>query len=178
MSEFRPRPAQQAVLEYSGGKMGVSAVPGSGKTQTLAALAAGLVSTGIQDDQEVLVVTLVNSAVDNLKKRIDQQIRARQLLPHYGYRVRTLHGLAHDIVRERPGLVGLADDFGILDERAADAMRADAAEAWIRAHPDMAEVYLSRDLEGHALDRARRTRWPNLIQGVAAAFISGLRTCN
>jgi DNA helicase-2/ATP-dependent DNA helicase PcrA len=32
------------------------------------------------------------------------------------YRVRTLHGLAHDIVRERPDLVGLSDRFEIIDD--------------------------------------------------------------
>ena len=37
---FIPRPKQAEVLAYAGGKMGVSAVPGSGKTQTLSALAA------------------------------------------------------------------------------------------------------------------------------------------
>ena len=37
---FIPRPKQAEVLAYTGGKMGVSAVPGSGKTQTLSALAA------------------------------------------------------------------------------------------------------------------------------------------
>ena len=44
------------------GKMGVSAVPGSGKTLTLSYLAAQLVANGLADDQEVLIVTLVNSA--------------------------------------------------------------------------------------------------------------------
>ena len=37
---FQPRPKQQEVLDYAAGKMGVSAVPGSGKTVTLSALAA------------------------------------------------------------------------------------------------------------------------------------------
>jgi DNA helicase-2/ATP-dependent DNA helicase PcrA len=32
---FQPRPKQAEVLAYAGGKMGISAVPGSGKTQTL-----------------------------------------------------------------------------------------------------------------------------------------------
>ena len=41
------------------------------------------------------------------------------MLPNMGYTVRTLHGLAHDIVRERPDLVGLGDGFQIIDEREA-----------------------------------------------------------
>ncbi len=43
---FKPRPKQAEVLSYTGGRMGVSAVPGSGKTQTLSALAAKLVARG------------------------------------------------------------------------------------------------------------------------------------
>ena len=98
---FQPRPAQLDILEYRGGKMGVAAVPGSGKTHTLALLAARLVLTAVDEDQEVLVVTLVNSAVDNFRQRINRLIvsQERGLLPWFGYRVRTLHGLAHDIVR-------------------------------------------------------------------------------
>jgi DNA helicase-2/ATP-dependent DNA helicase PcrA len=171
MNEFRPRPGQKEVLTYTAGKIGISAVPGSGKTRTLAELAAKLVAEHIDDDQEVLVVTLVNSAVDNFKSRINESIQKRGLLPNFGYRVRTLHGLAHDIVRERPGLVGLSDDFRIIDEREADAVRDEAVEAWLRAHPDVADPYLSPDLEGDRAEWVKRSRWPLLVRGVAAAFV-------
>jgi DNA helicase-2/ATP-dependent DNA helicase PcrA len=50
---------QREILAYRGGKMGVAAVPGSGKTFTLSRLAAKLVLQGrLADDQEVLIVTL------------------------------------------------------------------------------------------------------------------------
>jgi DNA helicase-2/ATP-dependent DNA helicase PcrA len=181
MMDFQPRPSQDLVLAYRGGKMGISAVPGSGKTHTLAVLAAQLVADplgAVGDDQEVLVVTLVNSAVDNFKQRINRILAEgeRRLLPSYGYRVRTLHGLAHDIVRERPGLVGLSEDFGIIDEREADAVREEAVETWLRGHPDAADPYLSYDLgdlrsHGNRAEWVKRTRWPALARDVAAAFI-------
>jgi DNA helicase-2/ATP-dependent DNA helicase PcrA len=171
MKEFRPRPGQKEILTYTVGKIGISAVPGSGKTRTLAELAAKLVAEHINDDQEVLVVTLVNSAVDNFKSRINQSIKRHGLLPNFGYRVRTLHGLAHDIVRERPGLVGLSDDFGIIDEREADAVRDEAVEAWLRAHPDAADPYLAHDLQGDRAEWVKRSRWPRLVRDVAAAFV-------
>jgi len=104
---FTLRPHQQQILQYTHGKMGVSAVPGSGKTWTLSLLAAEIIQRGSMDDeQEVLIVTLVNSAVDNFYQRVSDFVKERGLLPNLGYRVRTLHGLAHDIVRERPALVG------------------------------------------------------------------------
>jgi len=64
-----------------------------------------------------------------------------------GYRVRTLHGLAHDIVRQRPALVGLDDRFQIVDEREAEGIRLEAARAWLRSHPDDLEDYLDPEME-------------------------------
>jgi DNA helicase-2/ATP-dependent DNA helicase PcrA len=169
---FKPRPKQQEVLEYTGGRMGVSAVPGSGKTYTLSALAAQLVASGVlEEDQEVLVVTLVNSAVDNFGARVAGFVQERGLLPNLGYRVRTLHGLAHDIVRERPALVGLAEDFQIVDERSADQVLEDAARAWARAHPTAGDEFLSLDLDGGKRDWVRRTQWQDLVTDVARSFV-------
>ncbi len=169
---FKPRPKQQQVLDYIGGKMGVAAVPGSGKTLTLSALAAQIVASGrLADDQEVLVVTLVNSAVDNFAGRVAAFVQERGLLPNLGYRVRTLHGLAHDIVRERPALVGLADDFQIVDEREADGILQEAAAAWLRANPHVADEFISPDLEEGKQNWVRRGQWPDLVTGVARSFI-------
>ncbi|MGQ9600878.1 MAG: ATP-dependent helicase [Anaerolineae bacterium] len=174
---FIPRLAQKEILSYAGGKMGVSAVPGSGKTHVLSALAARLVDEAIDDDQEVLIVTLVNSAVGNFASRIATFLtQERGLLPRFGYRVRTLHGLAHDIVRERPGLVGLADDFQIVDEREASQILEDVVWAWLHTHPDALLDFLTADLVGAQgpvplLRRIRDRDWPELAIEIAAAFI-------
>ena len=85
---FKPRPKQREVLRYRRGKMGVSAVPGSGKTQTLSYLAASLIARGVlADDQEILIVTLVNSAVDNFAQRIARFVEAQGLLRRCRQRV-------------------------------------------------------------------------------------------
>jgi len=169
---FQPRPSQKKILEYSSGKMGISAVPGSGKTHILSYLAAQIAATRLEDDdQEVLIVTLVNAAVNNSASRVSGFIQERGLLPNVGYRVRTLHGLAHDIVRERPGLLGLADDFTIVDERESQAILTDAVEAWVRGHPELADRYLAYDLEGQRREWVQRSRWPDLVQSMAAVFI-------
>jgi DNA helicase II / ATP-dependent DNA helicase PcrA len=169
---FKPRPKQREVLAYRSGKMGVSAVPGSGKTQTLSYLAAEIISSGVlDDDQEVLVVTLVNSAVDNFRVRIGLMIEEKGMFPNLGFRVRTLHGLAHDIVRERPGLVGLESNFQIVDERAADQIREQAAGAWLRAHPFDLDEYLDPEMEEGKRDWVRREHLPELVKGIANAYI-------
>ncbi len=169
---FEPRPKQKEVLDYTGGRMGVSAVPGSGKTVTLSALAAKLVAHGqLEDDQEVLVVTLVNSAVDNFAAQVARFVKERGLLPHVGYRVRTLHSLAHDIVRQHPGLVRLSDDFHIIDEREANRIRQGAVETWLRSHPDAADDFLALDLDERKRAWAQRDHWPELVNNIASTFI-------
>lgn len=169
---FNPRPKQQQVLAYREGKMGVSAVPGSGKTQTLSYLAAEIIARGnLDDEQEVLVVTLVNSAVDNFRSRIGWFIKEMGMLPNLGFRVRTLHGLAHDIVRERPALVGLEGDFQIVDERAADQIRQEACLAWLRSQPYALDEYLNPDLDEGRRDWVRREQLPELVSGISNSFI-------
>ena len=138
---FIPRPAQARILEYRGGHMGISAVPGSGKTFTLSLLAAQLVEQLAADDRgterEVLVVTFTNSAVENFRSRIGAFLRReRGLLANVGYRVRTLHSLASEIVRERPGLVGLPEDFDIADERITADIKRDSVNGYLRSRPD------------------------------------------
>lgn len=168
---FKPRPKQAEVLEYIGGKMGVSAVPGSGKTATLSYLAAKLVATvPLEDEQEILIVTLVKSAVGNFAKSMANFLKDEfNLLPGLGYRVRTLHGLANDIVRERPGLVGLNDSFTVLDERAADDIIQEAVESWVRANLNAPDHYLSNE---HYSDHfTRTTRWPDTVKNMAMNFI-------
>jgi len=172
MDSFTPRPSQSAILRYRGGTLGISAVPGSGKTHILSALAAQIISSGVLGvDQEVLIVTLVNSAVDNFSQRISGFIQQRGLIPHVGYRVRTLHGLAHDIVRENPALVGLDNRFAIVDEREAEFIRKEASGAWLSAHPYALEDYLDPALDPGKRDWVMRQQLPDLVNSLALAFI-------
>ncbi len=149
--------------------MGVAAVPGSGKTHTLSYLAARLIIDGhIEDDQEILIVTLVNSAVDNFSARVAGFVQDYGLLPDFGYRVRTLHGLAHDIVRERPDLVGLSDRFSIVDENEASDILRSTVATWLRGHPDFINEYANPDIEP---DQVYRDQWPTLVVDLAGSMI-------
>jgi DNA helicase II / ATP-dependent DNA helicase PcrA len=174
MSKYNPRPKQKEVLSFRNGYMGVAAVPGSGKTWTLSVLASELITGGyLEEEQEVLIVTLVNSAVDNFSRRVGEFIEDKGLFPQVGYRVRTLHGLAHDIVRERPDLAGLSNAFQIIDERSADAIRKDVSMAWLKGHPYDLDEYLSPDLESNEskTEWVRRDQFPDLVSRIASSFI-------
>ena len=145
VAEQQLRPAQEEILKYEGGRLGISAVPGSGKTFTLSRLAAKLVqklaASGPVDDREVLVVTFTNAAAENFRSSIGRIVESRRLLPS-GFRVGTIHSLAHDIVRERPGLVGLGEDFDIIDERTSQDIKWQAVNNYIQANPDFLGGYI------------------------------------
>jgi len=129
MSSFAPRPGQRQILAYQGGRMGVSAVPGSGKTTTIAALAAQLVVAGLPARGKVLVVTYQNAAVEHLRNYIRAGLEGRSRLMS-GCEVRTLHSLAYGLVRTYPALAGVEADFHILDERASRHLLDKAVRLW------------------------------------------------
>ncbi|MCY3831671.1 MAG: ATP-dependent helicase [Chloroflexi bacterium] len=167
---FKPRPKQLAVLAYRSGYMGVAAVPGSGKTATLSYLTAQLLAeTELEESQEILIVTLVNSAVANFARQVNEYVKANGLLPGYGYRVRTLHGLANDIVRGKPSAAGLDDQFSIVDERESNAILAEAVDAWVRRNPEAPAAYLAPQYaeNGHY----RTQKWAESLTETARSFI-------
>ncbi len=168
----RLRKHQEAILrQYRSGMMGISAVPGSGKTYTLSYLAANLIQAGLEDDQEILVVTLVNSAVDNFYRRVGDFLEHRGAIPVLGYRVRTLHGLAHDIIRERPELAGLENQFTICDEREAADILDDCIHAWFRSNSDRMDDYLAETLEESRKAYVKKEQLPLLLRDMAGNFI-------
>jgi len=162
------RKGQQEAIEYDHGYLGIIAVPGSGKTFTLSHLAAKLVaSENIEDGQEILVVTLVNSAVHNFSFRIARTLKEMGLLPGVGYRVRTLHGLAYDIVREMPQLAGLDNRFTVADERATGEILTRTSIAWVRSHPEIVSA-----LSTSGLNPSHRNKsWPLLVKNIAQGVI-------
>lgn len=170
-AQLKLRLEQAAIINgYSGGKVGIAAVPGSGKTFTLAHLAARLVVEGnLKPDQEILVVTYTNSAVNSVQARIAAILRdVYQLYPPVGFRVRTLHGLAHDIVRERPALAGLTADFAILDERLVLAIQEEVVAARFPEFRDRLVFYMSPDQELKKAQHAFERDLPQLV----TAFIN------
>ena len=156
MNDLQLRPAQQKILEYENGRLAISAVPGSGKTFTLSLLAAKLIGNGRIDpnQQQILIVTYLNSSVDNFKARIRQRLEANEL-PDIGYTVRTLHSLALEIVRSA--------DSGLTDESGRVVLEGPADD--LKNNEDVREFYLGLTLEGKRKSYRdmkhyrRRKRW-------------------
>jgi len=176
---FKPRKSQEQILQYTGGTMGIAAVPGSGKTQILSALAAKLlIERRVGYGQEILVVTLVNSAVDNFSNRIEKFVKYNGLLPNMGYRVRTLHGLAFDILKEDPSLAGLDSGFTIIDEKDAEQTRSMIVKRWIQNNGQTADLLLKDDISRTKKSQLMGFELAQLLEKFSLAFIKTAKDLN
>jgi DNA helicase-2/ATP-dependent DNA helicase PcrA len=79
--------------------------------------------------------------------------------------------LAHDIVREKPGHVGLDERFAIIDEREADFIRREAVKSWLSVHAESLDDYLDPNMDEHKREWVRRDQLPEMISNLALAFI-------
>lgn len=108
-----PRPDQKPVLDYKNGYMGISAVPGAGKTTILLALIINLLERGI-NPEHIFVLTYMDSAARNFRERIKNVRKNSAKLPN----ISTIHGLALRILKENGNYekLGLSSDFEICDD--------------------------------------------------------------
>ncbi|MBR1460518.1 ATP-dependent helicase [bacterium] len=108
-----PREDQKPVLEYKSGYMGISAVPGAGKTTILLALIIKLLERGI-DPERIFVLTYMGSAARNFRERIKNVRKNSSKMPN----ISTIHGLALRILKENGNYekLGLSADFEICDD--------------------------------------------------------------
>lgn len=175
---FRPREGQREILAYEGGRLGVAAVPGSGKTATIAALTARLLEQRVHGTGplgrrgRVLVVTYQNAAVDTLRGRIAARLRERGL-PATGYDVRTLHSLSFGLVQAYPGHVGTTTDFRVLDETATNAFIDRAVGDWNRAN--VAVWGRLAPGEGDVFDERWEGQWQRIARSLAATLIASAK---
>ncbi|MBR1681538.1 ATP-dependent helicase [bacterium] len=113
--EFRfvPREDQKPVLDYKGGNMAISAVPGAGKTTILLALIIKLLNEGV-NPENIFVLTYMESAARNFRERIKNINTENSKLPN----ISTIHGLALRILKDNSNFerLGLSADFEICDD--------------------------------------------------------------
>ena len=116
MSKINYREDQLPIMEYEGGKMAVPAVPGAGKTFIVTNLVAKLLEEKKQNKGKILILTYMNSAVNNFKVRIKKILEEKNIGDKNSYEVMTIHSLAVKIIKEKPEIVMLNEDFNIADD--------------------------------------------------------------
>ncbi|MBQ4646424.1 MAG: ATP-dependent helicase [Candidatus Gastranaerophilales bacterium] len=136
-----PRPDQQAVLDYKGGLMSVSATAGSGKTTIMLLLVDKILNGEILDGIEsknIFVLTFMESAARNFRERIKAKYPDLNELPN----ISTIHGLALRIIKDNNNYsrVGLDYDFEIVDEIKRSAILNEILYV-LGVGPDKADLY-------------------------------------
>ena len=116
MSKINYREDQLPIINYEGGKMAVPAVPGAGKTFIVTNLVAKLLQEKKQGKGKILILTYMNSAVNNFKVRIKKILEEKNIEEKTSYEVMTIHSLAVKIIKEKPEIVMLNEDFNIADD--------------------------------------------------------------
>ncbi|MFR1810463.1 MAG: ATP-dependent helicase [Terrisporobacter sp.] len=116
MSKINYREDQLPIINYEGGKMAVPAVPGAGKTFIVTNLVAKLLQEKKQGKGKIFILTYMNSAVNNFKVRIKKILEEKNIEEKTSYEVMTIHSLAVKIIKEKPEIVMLNEDFNIADD--------------------------------------------------------------
>ena len=110
------REGQKELVEtYRQGYCGVPAIPGGGKTFALTQWAVEVLTEGINKPGKVLIVTYMNSAVNNFKQRISAALEKRGISSR-DYYVSTIHSLCLQIIKEKPDMVFINSDVEIIEQ--------------------------------------------------------------
>ncbi len=173
--------AQREAVERTGQDVCVVAGPGSGKTRVLIERFAWLVESRDIDPSRILAITFTEKAATEIKQRLIARFASRPDLRESIERawVSTIHGFCARLLRENAIAAGLAPDFEVMEQPAAERLARDAAEEALeslyRERPDemrrlLEAVDLSTQDDGPQPDLAR-----SLLEIYEALRVSGQR---
>ena len=103
-------------MNYENGTMAVPAVPGAGKTFIVTNLVTKLLAENKNEKGKILILTYMNSAANNFKGRIKKILEEKGIDSTNGFEVMTIHSLAAKIIKEKPEVMMLSEDFNIADD--------------------------------------------------------------
>ncbi|HLG65239.1 MAG TPA: ATP-dependent helicase [Ktedonosporobacter sp.] len=102
---------QQAAIEAPTPSL-IVAGPGSGKTSTLIGRTEYIIRTLGVPSQQILALTFSRKAAQEMEERLRQLLAGAYALP----KVSTFHAFCADMLRQYGQLVGLRQDFALIDE--------------------------------------------------------------
>jgi ATP-dependent exoDNAse (exonuclease V) beta subunit len=130
--------------------------PGSGKTRVLIERFAWLVEQREVDPTRILAITFTEKAATEIKERLISRFASRPDLRESIERawVSTIHGFCARLLRENAIAAGLAPDFEVLEQPAAERLAREAAEEALekmyRERPgEMRRLFEAVDLSTH-----------------------------
>ena len=157
--------------------MAIPAIPGAGKTFTLAILASQLIKEERHKPGKILIVTYMNSAVSNFKTRIGNMLEKEGLPRNKGYEVMTLHSLAMKIIKEKPESAMISSEFDILDDISKDRILHRLVNDWISANGERFYSFLDyRDGEATWQRNKKIDTWLKKFTRVVSEMIPYLKS--
>ena len=173
------REDQKEIMEYRSGTMGIQAVPGAGKTFIITNLAAKLLENMVKNEEggKILVLTYMNSAVNNFRSRIKQIVEDKNI-PKSKFEVMTIHSLAMSIIKENTEIAFINEEFEIIDDykkeillnNAIDRYRAEMKEK----RPSAKDPVMSF-LDGKNIKKDTDSKWEREFRQIVSSAIKLLK---
>lgn len=152
------RAGQQELARWKGGKMAISAVPGAGKSHSLAVAAAITISKNhLNNNRQLLIVTYTRSASASIKDNIKNTLKKLNL-PPFGFSVQTIHGLAVNIANRHPLLSQLhLESSTLIDATPSHRIIRTTVIQWAKNHEEYYYLLLKgKSFDGEESERLRR----------------------
>jgi DNA helicase II / ATP-dependent DNA helicase PcrA len=152
------RSGQQAMADWRGGELAVSAVPGAGKSTGMAIAAAiAIAKYKLNRNQQLVIVTFTRSAASNIRKKVRDELSKLQL-PQSAFTVNTLHGLAFSIASSQPALSGLGSaDVQLISDAQKQRLIRLATIQWLKENPqEYEQLVVGLGFDGEDAERMRR----------------------
>jgi DNA helicase-2/ATP-dependent DNA helicase PcrA len=150
------RQGQQAMADWDGGELAVSAVPGAGKSTGMAVAAAiAIAKFQLHRQKQLVIVTLTRSAVSNIRKKVLGHLKELRL-PSSAFTVSTLHSFAYTIASNHRELSGIGETTIVSEAQKLRLIR-NAANLWVKENPKLYALLLEgRGFDGEDTERLRR----------------------
>lgn len=133
---------KELVEQYRGGYCAIPAIPGGGKTHCLSLWAVEMIANKLHKPGKILIVTYMNSAVNNFKQRIAAELKNRGIISSKDYFVSTIHGLCLQIIKEKPDHVITNEEFTIIDEVSKINLIYSCIDEWKRHNERKFKLYI------------------------------------
>ena len=168
MEEIGYRREQKLIMNYTHGKMAIPAVPGGGKTFILSRLAGKLVKE-LGEEEEVLILTYMNSSVNNFKHRIMELLQKRGEYNLYRkFQIKTIHKLGSDILKEFGDNIGVTEGFQTMTNANRYYLMSLTVMEYRRENPKDLESFLDEKYRGTGI----QVRWDKELVDTALKIIS------
>ncbi len=152
------RPGQLRLADWRGGTLAVSAVPGAGKSHSMAVGAAITIARErLHQRRQLVIVTLTRSAAANIKDKI-RKCLGELGLPPIGYSVSTIHSLALSVASKHPELSKLdLVDRTLVAPNSNHKLIKGTVDRWLNRHPDLYQrLLVGEGFDGEETERLRR----------------------